>query len=196
MNRYQDLSLFRVPAGFRGRNGGVVQLWWLVQATLFGLSPQFAYRWRRMLLRLFGAQIGTGVIIRPTARITYPWKVEIGDHSWIGDHATLYSLDKIRIGAHCCLSQHSYLATAGHDTRRISFDYVTGPILVEDEVWIASGAFVMPGLRIARGAVIAAGAVLTSEVEEAAIMAGVPARRIGTRARADAGQDTAANGER
>lgn len=181
MTRYQDLSLFRVPPGFRGRSGFVVQLWWLVQSTLFGLSPQFAYGWRRMLLRLFGARIGTGVIVRPTARITYPWKVSIGDHSWIGDEVAIYSLDRIDIGAHCCISQRTYLAAAGHDPDKLSFDYVTGPIIIEDEVWLATGVLVLPGRRICRGAVVAAGAVVTKDVEEAAIMAGVPAKRIGTR---------------
>lgn len=181
MRHYQDLSLFRVPAGFRGRGALMVQLWWLVQGTLFGLSPQFAYGWRRMLLRLFGARIGTGVIVRPTARVTYPWKVSIGDHSWIGDEVTLYSLDRIDIGAHCCISQRSYLATAGHNSGKLSFDYVTGPIIVEDEVWLATGAVVLPGRRIGRGAVVAASAVVTKDIEKAAIMAGVPAQRIGTR---------------
>jgi putative colanic acid biosynthesis acetyltransferase WcaF len=93
--RYQDLSLFKVPAGFRGRPGWYVQLWWVVHAMLFRPSPQIAYGWRRMLLRLFGAQVGVGAIIRPTVRVTYPWKVTIGDHAWIGDEVTLYSLGEI-----------------------------------------------------------------------------------------------------
>src|SRR5690606_37453676 len=71
--RVQDLARFRLPPGFRGRSALVVQLWWLVQATLFRLSPQVCYGWRRWLLRLFGARIGQGVLVRPSARITYPW---------------------------------------------------------------------------------------------------------------------------
>ena len=90
--RFQDLSRFRLPADFRGRSAVWVQLWWLVQATLFRLSPQFLFGWRRWLLRLFGARVGAGVLIRPTATITYPWKVAIGDHSWVGDDVVLYSL--------------------------------------------------------------------------------------------------------
>src|SRR5690242_2104389 len=91
----QDLSRFRMPPGFRGRGAIIVQIWWLVQAVFFGLSPQIAYGWRRWLLRLFGAQIGRRVLIRPSARVTYPWKVKIGDNAWIGDHVVLYSLGEI-----------------------------------------------------------------------------------------------------
>ena len=70
----QDLKSFVLPPNFRGRPAWFVQLWWIVQATLFRCSPQALYGWRRFLLRLFGAQVGRGVIIRPTVEITYPWK--------------------------------------------------------------------------------------------------------------------------
>ena len=89
---YQKLDRFRLPLDFRGRSAAVVQLWWLVQSILFASFPQFMYGWRRFLLKLFGAKIGNGVLIRPSVRVTYPWKVEIGDRAWIGDHAELYSL--------------------------------------------------------------------------------------------------------
>ena len=75
----QDLSGFSVPKGFRGGNAIKVQLWWAVQATIFAWSPQVLYRWRAFLLRLFGAKIGKNVVIRPSVKITYPWKLTLGD---------------------------------------------------------------------------------------------------------------------
>ncbi len=105
MPRVQDLRAFRLPPNFRGRPAWMVQLWWLVQATLFRLSPQICYGWRRFLLRLFGCKAGQGVRVRPTAEITYPWKVSIGDWSWIGDRVTLYSLGNIEIGDNVVVSQ-------------------------------------------------------------------------------------------
>jgi len=134
-----------------------------------------------MLLRVFGANVGDGVIIRPSARITYPWKVTIGANSWIGDRAELYSLDRIEIGADCCISQDCYLATASHDIHSLSFDYVTGPICVDNEAWLASGVFIMPGITIGKGAVIAARSVVTKDVSSGAIVAGIPARNFGVR---------------
>src|SRR5450432_693057 len=79
--RVQDLKAFRLPANFRGRPAWFVQLWWIVQSTLFRGSPQVFYGWRRFLLRLFGCSLGKGVLVRATAEITYPWKVSIGDYS-------------------------------------------------------------------------------------------------------------------
>jgi putative colanic acid biosynthesis acetyltransferase WcaF len=76
---YQDLKTFKMPKGFRGKTKFYVQLWWILQGTLFRLSPQFMYGWRRSILRLFGANIGDNVLIRPTVKILYPWKLTIGD---------------------------------------------------------------------------------------------------------------------
>ncbi len=159
----------------------VVQLWWLCQATLFALSPQPFYGWRAALLRLFGAQVGQNVKIRQSARFTYPWKVKIGDHSWIGDRAELYSLVEIEIGAHCCISQDCYISTSGHDYRKLSFDYTPAKVVIDDEVWLASGVFVFPGCQIGQGAVVGARSLVTRDVDEATIVAGTPARPIGKR---------------
>lgn len=87
----QDLSGFSVPKGFRGSNAIKVQLWWAVQATIFAWSPQVLYRWRAFLLRLFGAKIGKNVVIRPSVKITYPWKLTLGDYAWVGDEVNLYT---------------------------------------------------------------------------------------------------------
>lgn len=91
----QDLSGFKVPGGFRGGGAIKVQLWWAVQATLFRWSPQVMYRWRAFLLRMFGAKIGKNVVIRPSVKITYPWKLTLGDYAWVGDDAVLYTLGDI-----------------------------------------------------------------------------------------------------
>src|SRR5690349_12050485 len=119
---FQDLRHFNQPPMFRGRSAPVVQLWWIVEACLFRPSPQIFFAWRRWLLRLFGARIGRGVMIRPSVRTTYPWKVTIGDYSWVGDDVVLYSLGEIRIGEHSVVSQRSYLCTGSHDPGSLAFD--------------------------------------------------------------------------
>src|SRR6476620_3627877 len=80
MEAVQDLKSFRMPPGFRRRSAVYVQIWWLVQTVFFRASPQFMYPWRRFLLRAFGAKVGRGVLIRPSASVTYPWTVSIGDY--------------------------------------------------------------------------------------------------------------------
>jgi putative colanic acid biosynthesis acetyltransferase WcaF len=173
---YQRLDEFRLPKGFRGRSGVTVQLWWLVQSTLFATSPQFLYGWRRSLLRLFGAKIGANVLIRPSARVTYPWKVTIGDRSWIGDNAVLYSLGSIRLGSDVVVSQESYLCAATHDYDKVTFDIVDAPITVEDQVWIAADVFVGPGVRIGRGSLVGARSSVFEDMPEGMICVGTPAK--------------------
>lgn len=177
----QDLSRFRVPAGFRGRSALTVQLWWIVQLTLFAWSPQPFYRWRAFLLRLFGAQVGTGVVIRPSARFTYPWKVTIGDNVWIGDRAQIYSLHPVEIGDNVCVSQDCYLCTGSHDLRAVDFRYDCAPITIADEAWLAAGCFVGPGVSVGRGAVAGARSVVMKALDPMMIYVGHPARVIGPR---------------
>jgi putative colanic acid biosynthesis acetyltransferase WcaF len=175
----QDLEKFTIPAGFRGRPAWLVQLWWLVQATLFGLSPQFMYAWRNWLLRTFGAAVGVGVHIRPTARITYPWKVSIGDWSWIGDGAVIYSLEHIVIGRNVSISQRCYLCAGSHDYTKADFSYVLDAektrIVVEDEVWLANDVFVGPGTTIGRGTVVGARSNVFRSLPAMMVCYGTPA---------------------
>lgn len=172
----QDLSRFRVPSTFRGQSGWYVQLWWLVQASLFAWSPQVLYGWRRFLLRRFGAKIGKGVIIRPSARITYPWKVSIGDFAWIGDEVVLYSLGEIDIGANAVASQRCYLCTGSHDYTRPTFDIHAKPILIGAEAWLATDVFVAPGVSIGRGAVVGARSSVFEDIPDLMLAKGSPAK--------------------
>ncbi|MHB0770175.1 WcaF family extracellular polysaccharide biosynthesis acetyltransferase [Bradyrhizobium sp. 5.13L] len=176
MREFQKLDQFRVPPGFRGRGALVVALWQIVQSTLFALSPQPFFAWRRFLLRLFGAKVGRKVLLRPTVRVTYPWKTEIGDFSWVGDHVELYSLDYISIGAHSVISQRSYLCTGSHDMDDLAFSYITAPIVVGDQVWIASDVFVAPGVKVGRGAVVGARSTVLKDVPPEVVAIGEPAR--------------------
>lgn len=153
---YQDLTKFRLPPRFRGRSPFFVQLWWFVHAIFFKTSPQFAYEFRAWLLRLFGAKVGVGTIIRPSVRVTYPWKVTIGNNVWIGDNAELYSLGNIDIGDNVVISQKSYLCAADHDYTLIDFPINSKAIVIGDQAWLAADVFVAPGVCIGPGTVIGA----------------------------------------
>jgi putative colanic acid biosynthesis acetyltransferase WcaF len=174
-NQFQDLRNFQVPKGFRGRPGWVVQLWWLVQWFLFRPSPQVLYSWRRFLLRLFGAHIGHQVLIRPTALVTYPWKLRIGDYSWIGDDVVLYSLGEITIGQHTVVSQRSYLCAGTHDYTAPGFDITGPPITLGDQVWIAADVFVGPGVEIGTGSVVGARSTVLESLPGGMLCYGHPA---------------------
>lgn len=174
-SKYQDLSKFKQPAGFRGRSAITVQLWWIVQGTFFALSPQFMYRWRNFLLRLFGASIGKNVLIRPKARITYPWKLTMGDNIWIGDESVIYNLADVVIGNNVSIAHRVYLCTGLHDYSKLGFDISAKSILISDEVWLPNDIFVGPGVKIGRGVVVGARSSVFSDLPEGMICYGTPA---------------------
>jgi putative colanic acid biosynthesis acetyltransferase WcaF len=171
-----DLRLYDQSWFDRGKPGWFILLWWLVQAIAFPLSLHNAHGFRCWLLRLFGAKIGKGVLIRPTARFTYPWKVEIGDYSWIGDDVVLYSLDRITIGTQCVISQKCYLCTGSHDFRDVAFNLVTAPILVGNGAWIAADCFIGCGVKIGANAAIGARSSVFSDIPEQQVAWGTPCR--------------------
>jgi len=176
--KFQNLNSFVLPAGFRGRSVLLVQFWWCIQATLFSCSPQFAYGWRNFLLRLFGASIGKKVIIRPSVRITYPWKLTIKDNAWVGDYVDLYTLGEITIGKNAVVSQKSYLCTGSHDYQLESFDIFAKSIVIEDEAWVATDVFIAPGVTIGKGAVIGSRSSVYKDMPEGMICIGNPAKPI------------------
>lgn len=186
--RFQQMDRFQVPTGFRGRSKLSVQLWWLVHATLFAMSPQVMYGWRAGLLRLFGAKVGKGTIIRPSVKIPYPWKLTVGDHCHIGDEVHLYTYGEIEIGDCAVVSQRSYLCAGSHDYTSPTFDIVAKKIVIGSEAWVATDVFVAPGVTIGNGAVVGARSSVFHDIPPAAIAVGTPARVVGERKMRDNSQ--------
>lgn len=162
----------------RGRNSGIVLLWWIIQGTLFRFSLHNMYRWRNFLLRLFGADIGKGVKIRSSAKFTYPWKVKIGDYSWVGDDTYFYSLAEIKVGSNCVISQKSYLCTGSHNTTDRHFGLIVKPIFIRDGAWIASDVFIYPGVTVHELGIAAARSTVLRDIPFNEIHAGFPAKLI------------------
>jgi putative colanic acid biosynthesis acetyltransferase WcaF len=145
---YWKLRKFRVPNDYRNRSLIIVFLWDCINFLIFKNTPKPLYMVRNFILRVFGAKIGRGVKIRPTARICYPWKLEIGDWSWIGDYVDLYNLEKIKIGKNSVISQYSKIITGSHDYNSNSFQYRNIPIVIGDYVWITLDCLLLPGAII------------------------------------------------
>jgi putative colanic acid biosynthesis acetyltransferase WcaF len=139
-------------------------LWHLCQGFFFQPLWYVPSPIRVFWLRLFGARIGRGVIVRAGVNIHFPWRLEVGDHVWIGEDAMLLSLAPIRIGSNVCISQRAMLCTGSHEFRKETFDLVTRPVVVEEGAWIAAQAFVGPGVTVGAGSVVAAGAVVVRDV--------------------------------
>jgi putative colanic acid biosynthesis acetyltransferase WcaF len=160
----------------------------LVQITWFFLGlPILRSPWlpasniRRSLLRLFGARVGRGVVLRPGVRVKYPWLLEIGENSWIGEDVWLDNLTWIRIGSNVCVSQGAYFCTGNHDWTDPSFGLIVRPIVVKDGAWIGAKALLCPGVEVAECAVASAGSIVTTNLDSFTIYAGNPAVAIKAR---------------
>lgn len=127
---------------------------------------------------MFGAKIGRGVVIKPGVNIKYPWKLQVGDYSWIGERTWIDNLDNITIGANCCISQGALLLCGNHDYSKTTFDLITKPITLEDGVWIGAQSIVTGGVVCKSHSVLAAGSLASKDMEEYSVYRGNPAVRI------------------
>ena len=169
LDRYEN-SAFDRGAG-RIKEG----LWLLCKCAFFLNPLPWPSALRTALLRLFGARLGHGVVVRSGANITFPWRFTAGDHVWIGEDVLVLSLAPVTLGSHVCLSQRAFLCSGSHAWRRETFDLRTRPIVVGDSVWIAAQAFVGAGVSIGNGSVVSAGAMVTENVPENSLVRGNPA---------------------
>ncbi len=156
-------------------------LWSLLGQWLLRLSPRSLFGWRRFVLRLFGATIGRNVHVYPSTRFYMPWNVRVGDWSALGEDVLVYSLGQVTIGAGVTLSYRSHVCAGTHDLNDPELPLLKPPVTIEPGAWIGTDAFIGPGVVVGAEAVIGARAVVMKSVPPSAIVAGNPARRIGTR---------------
>lgn len=170
----------------------LAQRFWEVVRVLFCYpSPFFMRRWRRFVTSLYahlymgGGKIHNLASLASNCKIDYPWNVEIGELSSIGNGAWIYALDKIAIGKNVCIGEDVRLLTGTHDISSPYFDLMTKPIAIKDNAWVATGAIVLPGVTIGEGVIVAAGAVVTKDVEPWTVVGGNPAKFIKKRVLTD-----------
>jgi putative colanic acid biosynthesis acetyltransferase WcaF len=150
--------------------------WNGVWLLLFRPSPAFLFSWRRLLLRLFGARIGKGVHVYPSATVWAPWNLHMEDRSTLGPGVNCYSVGPIFIGANTTVSQNAHLCSAGHDIEDVRFRLTTRPIRIGSNAWVAADAFVGPGVSIGEGAVVGARAAVFKPVDPWTVVGGNPAK--------------------
>lgn len=164
--------------GFKAGASGLKQLLWYFTDILFFKSRVIPFSSVLVaLLRLFGTKIGKEVRIKPGIHIKYPWKLEIGDYSWLAD-CYIENLDRVIVGQNCCISQQAILISGNHNYSSTNFDLMVAPIILEEGAWIGAAAQVCPGVTLHSHAVLTMGAVATKDLLPYSIYQGNPAVKI------------------
>lgn len=172
-----DLSKYN-NSWYQPGNKVICTVWYFVNVLFFvsHLNPLSGLKVR--LLKLFGAKIGCGVVIKPGVNIKYPWKLEVGDHSWIGEKVWIDNLGKVKIGDNVCLSQGAMLLCGNHDYKKPGFDLIVKDIVLEDGVWIGAKSIVCPGVVCRSHSILSVGSVASKDLEPFTIYKGNPAIKV------------------
>ena len=154
-------------------------LWIIVWALFASWMPYFVgNQWRVLLLRIFGLKCKKNIVCFPTIKVWAPWNIEFGSSVAIDDFVNLYSAEKIVIGSKVSISRDCFICTASHNIHYPSLPLKVAPITISDGVWIGARSIVLPGVTIGEGAIVAAGSVVTKDVDAWTIVGGNPARII------------------
>lgn len=158
-----------------GRSFFILLIWYFINHLFFN-SYFFPFNKLKIyLLRIFGASIGTGVLIKPKVNIKYPWKLKLGNYVWIGESVWIDNLDEVIIGNNVTLSQGSLLISGSHNYKRSGFDLLIDRITLEDGVWIAARSVVSSGVTCRSHSVLLLNSVATRDLDEYGIYRGNPA---------------------
>lgn len=170
-----DLSAFSAEGFDKGASRAKRVAWYAVNALVVRASWCTSMRLKVWLLRLFGATIGRGLVIKNEVRIKSPWYLTVGDNCWLGERVWIDNLERVVIGSNVCLSQDAMIITGSHDYHSPTMAYRNAPVQVEDGCWVGARAVVCPGVTVGRNAVLTVGSVLTADAEPNNIYKGNPA---------------------
>jgi len=153
-------------------------IWYFCNVIGFKSSISISSRSKIALLKMFGAEIGNDITIKPCVNIKYPWLLAIGDHSWIGENVWIDNLVPVKIGSNVCISQGAMLLTGNHNYKLETFDLITGEIVLEDGVWIGAKSIVCPGVVCKSHSILTVGSVASKNLEPYTINRGNPCEEI------------------
>lgn len=173
-----NLETFSSSDFSKGASNAKIIIWYFINALLLRASWNPFMGIKIWLLRLFGAKIGEGLVIKNNVTIKFPWKLTVGNNVWLGENCWLDNLDHIIIGNNVCISQGALLITGNHDYTKEDFPYRNASIIVEDGVWVGAKSIVAPGIRLRSHSILTLGSVCTRDTEPFGVYQGNPAMKI------------------
>jgi putative colanic acid biosynthesis acetyltransferase WcaF len=173
------MKLKGYKSNYKVKKSKLQQLIWYTVSVVFFESSLFPISGlKNGVLKLFGAKIGSGLVIKPKVYIKYPWLLEIGNDVWIGEGVRIDNLALVKLGSNVCVSQNAFLLTGNHNYRNATFELMTGPITIEDEVWVGASSVVCPNAVLSQGTVITVGSVISGTTNANQVYRGNPAINI------------------
>ena len=162
--RKQNLKDYKLPKNWtRGKNFFYEFIWQIFFKPIISSSLPGTI-WRKYILILFGAKLGKSLRLSPGIKIKMPWRLSIGNYSWIGEDVWIDNLSMVNIGNNVCISQGAYLCTGNHDFKKENFNLTCKSITIESESWIGAKVVIGPGNIIGNGSVIKMGSIITQDV--------------------------------
>jgi putative colanic acid biosynthesis acetyltransferase WcaF len=156
----------------------IIFLWFFTNRILINTYLPIPLFVKKLILQLFGAKIGKGLIIKPKVNIKYPWLLTIGNDVWIGEDVWIDNLTNIIIGNNVCISQGAMLLCGNHNYKKSSFDLIVKPIHLKEGVWIGAKSVVCPGVTCESHSILSVGSVANDNLKEFTIYQGNPAKSI------------------
>ncbi len=156
-------------------------IWCIFNRTIFRIIPpytSFFKKFKVLILRLFGAKVAWTANIHSSAKIEYPWNLSMGHLSSLGENCWVYAMNKISIGSKTCIDKNVFLITGSHDISSSTFDLITKPINIGDNVWITTGCYILPGISIGNFSVVATNSVVVTNINDNSVVGGNPAKFI------------------
>lgn len=178
MEKSVVLSSFDASSYNKGGNFFTIIAWYFINALFVRASWNPFMKIKVWLLKIFGAKIGKGLVLKNNVTIKYPWNLTIRDNVWIGENVWIDNLDKVTISDNVCISQGALLLTGNHDYTKSSFDYRNAPIILEEGVWIGAKSVVCPGVTAHSHSILTVGSIATHNLEAYTISQGNPAKPI------------------
>ncbi len=173
-----DLSTFNNSSYKIGASLPKQLLWYFVNGVCF-INPLFPFRSiKPHLLRWFGANVGKNVVIHPGVNIKFPWKLSIGENSWIGQRAWIDNIDEVIIRKNVVISQGALVLSGDHDYKKSDFPTTMGVIVLEEGCWIGAKAIVTRSVKVGSHAVLTAGSMASKNLEDYGIYQGNPAQKV------------------
>jgi putative colanic acid biosynthesis acetyltransferase WcaF len=175
MDKNVDLSKYEHRFSYKNKIARAI--WNIFSLFIFRpFGSNLFNSWRNIVLKIFGAKVGKGSIIHANVKIWAPWNLEVGEYTCLGQNVDCYNQGKISIGSNTTISQKSYLCASTHDISDPKNNLILKPIIIDNQVWVAAGAFIGPGVYLKEGAVVGATSSVFKNVEPWTVVGGNPAK--------------------